>query len=154
MMCSIGCTCGRHTPRTVLPCPDGCTCHKHRNGSKPCLPGCQCGHHTVGPQSAEHIEKRKRFGPAHHAWKGDNVSAATARCRTKRAFPDAESCTQCGAEPAERHHRDGNPTNNASDNVAILCRRCHMELDGRLAAFRNHPAAVEQRNHVNDRWRS
>ena len=30
------------------------------------------------------------------------------------------------------HHKDGNTLNNNGDNVTILCRRCHMRIDGRL----------------------
>lgn len=39
----------------------------------------------------------------------------------------------------ERHHRDGDTANNEAANIAFLCRRCHMEIDGRLAAFLSLP---------------
>lgn len=42
-------------------------------------------------------------------------------------------CAECEMAPAtERHHWDGNPTNNTA-NVVSVCRRCHMRIDGRYA---------------------
>lgn len=42
-------------------------------------------------------------------------------------------CDVCGSiQNLERHHLDNNPFNNAPDNIRVLCRRCHMEIDGRL----------------------
>lgn len=46
-------------------------------------------------------------------------------------------CEACGEPGVDRHHRDGNPRNNALANIAVLCRRCHMEADGRLIRFRD-----------------
>jgi 5-methylcytosine-specific restriction endonuclease McrA len=101
-------------------------------------------------QSAEHIEKRKRWGAEHHAWKGDDVSPKGGRKRAKRLYPTVGACQSCGGPDAERHHIDEDTANNAPDNIAILCRRCHMQQDGRLdaareAARRNQPVAVAAR---------
>lgn len=41
----------------------------------------------------------------------------------------------CGRGITERHHRDGDPTNNDPSNIELLCRLCHMEEDGRLDAL-------------------
>ncbi len=42
-------------------------------------------------------------------------------------------CMECGQKkPLEIHHKDGDPTNNDLDNLLVLCRKCHMKLDGRL----------------------
>ncbi len=100
-------------------------------------------------QAPEHVEKRKRFGADHHAWKGDDVSEKGGRTRALRSF-DAQPCESCGAEKTDRHHKDGNTANNAPENIVFLCRRCHMEADGRLddvreQARRNQPAAVAAR---------
>ena len=86
-------------------------------------------------QSAEHIEKRKRFGPSHHAWLGDSVSEKGGRTRALRAYPDIGCCVRCGSQRSERHHRDGNTANNSPENVVALCRKCHMSEDGRLDKF-------------------
>jgi hypothetical protein len=87
-------------------------------------------------QTAEHIEKRKRFGAEHPNWKGDAVSVKGGRTRALRSYRDIGPCSTCGALRAERHHRDGNTANNDAENIAVLCRKCHMAEDGRLEAVR------------------
>jgi hypothetical protein len=50
---------------------------------------------------------------------------------------DGVLCEICGEKPAvERHHDDGDPLNNGRSNVQLVCRRCHMVIDGRLEACR------------------
>ncbi len=40
-------------------------------------------------------------------------------------------CEVCGNN-SEIHHVDGNPFNNDEENIQHLCRKHHMEVDGRL----------------------
>lgn len=87
-------------------------------------------------QAPEHVEKRTRKGEAHYAWLGDAVSSKGGRTRAIRAFPSIGPCRSCGAAKTERHHIDGNTANNAEANIATLCRRCHMTIDGRLEQCR------------------
>lgn len=87
-------------------------------------------------QTPEHIEKRKRFGHEHHGWAGDSVSEKGGRARALRLYPDVGPCRSCGAARAERHHIDGNTANNDAANIEALCRRCHMEADGRMEKAR------------------
>ena len=68
-------------------------------------------------------------------WKGDAVKEISARSRTQRWFTDIGPCSICGEERSERHHRDGDTRNNEPQNIVILCRRCHMKEDGRLASL-------------------
>ena len=42
----------------------------------------------------------------------------------------------CEKDAVDRHHIDGDPTNNAPDNISRLCRRHHMVVDGRLEKSR------------------
>ena len=69
------------------------------------------------------------------------------RREAQRRFDLGECEFGCGKRARDRHHLDGDPTNNAPANVMRLCRRCHMLLDGRLTAVRpkvrgaEHPAA-------------
>lgn len=44
----------------------------------------------------------------------------------------------------ERHHADGDPFNNARENIMTVCRRCHMTIDGRLEQFLLGNPAVER----------
>lgn len=74
------------------------------------------------------------YGVAHAGWKGELASKTAKRKRARRMY-SLGSCQDCGAEATDRHHIDDNTGNNAPENIAILCRRCHMKRDGRLAAL-------------------
>lgn len=50
----------------------------------------------------------------------------------RRLIPTLGACEDCGGTATDRHHKDGNATNNVRENIATLCRRCHMRADGRL----------------------
>jgi hypothetical protein len=78
-------------------------------------------------QTANHIEKRKRFRDDHHAWKGDAISNKGGRKRALLWFKP-KPCEMCGSnEKIERHHRDENPKNNDAENIQFLCRACHLK---------------------------
>jgi hypothetical protein len=48
--------------------------------------------------------------------------------------------TGCGKPAVDRHHIDGDTSNNARSNILLVCRRCHMHLDGRaFTGHENHP---------------
>lgn len=79
-------------------------------------------------QSAEHIEKRKRFGEDHPGWKGDQISVRGGRSRAKRIFTETQPCEICGSEKTERHQKDENTANNSSENIQFLCRACHTKM--------------------------
>lgn len=72
-------------------------------------------------------------------WKGGQVALQTGRSRAERWYP-TRPCDLCGKEKAERHHIDGNPLNNAPENIMFLCRKHHMRLDGRLQKL---PRSIE-----------
>ena len=93
-----------------------------------------------------------RTGPQNPNWKGSNITPATGRYRARKiwGFLLQEPCEGCGADAHDLHHRDHDPRNNTRDNIVVLCRRCHMQRDGRRAALikRNrlhHP--MSQRTH-------
>lgn len=71
-------------------------------------------------------------GAANPKWKGDAASKTAGNYRARNRYA-ATKCQRCGAPRAELHHKDENTLNNSPDNIQILCRRCHMQLDGRLA---------------------
>ena len=55
------------------------------------------------------------------------------RKRARSLYRLPELCERCrSSKPHDRHHIDGNPRNNTPSNIAFLCRRCHMSVDGRL----------------------
>jgi len=71
-------------------------------------------------------------GEAHYAWKGNAISDIIGRQRARRLYPVIGPCERCGSPKSERHHIDGNPRNNARENISILCRKCHMIVDDRI----------------------
>ncbi len=70
-------------------------------------------------------------GSEHYAWKGDAASTKTKRCRAQRKYK-LNKCERCNGKATDRHHKDGDTGNNDRSNLEFLCRRCHMEVDGRL----------------------
>lgn len=84
-----------------------------------------------GKEPAGWLATPDRKREAHHAWKGDSISRVGGRKRALKWFP-ARPCERCGAEKAERHHKDDNTANNEPSNIRFLCRRCHMTEDGRI----------------------
>ena len=93
-----------------------------------------------GQRESFTVHRRRRFcdrecasrGLARALWKGDGATKSANRQRAQKQYL-LGPCEQCGAPGADRHHRDENTANNRPENIAILCRRCHMRRDGRLA---------------------
>lgn len=75
-----------------------------------------------------------RHGPDHHSWKGDVATKKAGSSRARRWYAIG-NCENCGKVASDRHHKDGNTLNNTASNLQALCRKCHMEADGRLARF-------------------
>lgn len=116
---------------------------------------CQCGCGNPAPIRYYTIKARGMFrgtaarfilghngkittprGENHYAWLGDKASAESKRCRIRKVLKLKKYCERCRKSKAtDRHHKDGNPGNNVTSNIAHLCRKCHMVLDGRLAKF-------------------
>lgn len=67
-------------------------------------------------------------------WKGTDAALMTKRQRVQRRYP-VGPCEKCGNAGQDRRFRDGNPDNLTPENVMFLCRRCAMEMDGRLEKF-------------------
>jgi hypothetical protein len=68
---------------------------------------------------------------AHHGeWRrahaGDRDASGRRRAQALFALAEA-ACERCGVPAEVRHHRDENPRNNVPENVAFLCRACHMK---------------------------
>lgn len=103
---------------------------KYRASYKPC-PTC------AGPM-AKHAKFCQKCSPLimrgenHVFWKGDAARDETKRNRAQKMY-ELGDCERCCAPAADRHHVDGDTGNNVRENIQLLCRRCHMEVDGRLA---------------------
>jgi hypothetical protein len=78
-------------------------------------------------------------GLKQHIWKEELAHLDQHRERARKLYPlNGAMCEKCKVSKAiDRHHKDENPKNNAPDNIAKLCRACHMIVDGRMDAFAN-----------------
>lgn len=66
-------------------------------------------------------------------------SKNTGRRQAQRMY-EASQCARCGGTATlQRHHQDGNPLNNAPDNILILCQKCHTEEDMRTGRWGRGP---------------
>jgi ribosomal protein L37E len=74
-------------------------------------------------------------GQENGAWKGNAIRTASGRSRARTLY-QIGPCERCGQASHDRHHKDDNTKNNHPDNIEILCRRCHMMIDGRLDKLR------------------
>lgn len=75
--------------------------------------------------------------PRPHLWLSTVSHPNVGRQRARRVYTLAGACGRCGTAPAlDRHHVDGNTLNNSPENILQVCRRCHMEIDGRLEFLR------------------
>ena len=107
-------------------------------------------------QTPEHVAKRMRYRADHWRWKEDAATLLSPRGRALQLYPDAKPCEQCGNTRSERHHVDGNITNNKPDNIRFLCKKCHANVPEHLAKNRamakerlknaTIAAAIEKRN--------
>lgn len=93
-----------------------------------------------GEYSVNALEKNPR-------WCGNEVSEEAGRKRARRRISlDKRACSICGSIPVERHHIDGNTLNNHDNNILIVCRKCHMKVDGRLEKISNYTKGKGQTN--------
>lgn len=149
-----------HPPAGTPPTTTAPTCVSHACAEWNGMEGIMAGKYPDGrgkpgpkkgyKQSAEHVAKRIQCGPDHPRWIGNAVTAKGGRSRAQRKYKVIPPCEACGATKSERHHVDGNTANNEPNNIAILCRRRHMDADGRLKEFialarRNQPKAAAAR---------
>jgi hypothetical protein len=77
--------------------------------------------------------RRQYSGPKHPAWKGDSAKPNSMRGRARNLFPLAGSCQAegCEREATDRHHMDGDTSNNVASNILLLCNSCHLSLHAR-----------------------
>ena len=85
-------------------------------------------------RSLSEANRPPKLGKKNPRWGGDKIHPNGGRDRARRMYSHQQPCRICG-RPAERHHEDENPLNNEPSNIDWLCRRHHMEIDGRLSSL-------------------
>jgi hypothetical protein len=73
---------------------------------------------------------RQRRGDQSPRWKGNEIKPASGRHRAQRTIPCPEG--------KERHHKDGNTSNNNPENIGFLTRKEHMITDGRIVSIQRN----------------
>lgn len=78
----------------------------------------------LAPEDIEEVEgEPKTVALESKDWAGTKAA--------QRKFPLIK-CASCGAtRNLQRHHRDGDPSNNLAENVIILCSTCHARFEAR-----------------------
>jgi len=76
-------------------------------------------------------------GSGNPNWKEHTSKPISGRHRAESLYPNTKPCRLCGSSKTERHHIDGNTFNNSTENIDFLCRKHHMEEDGRLSIWLN-----------------
>lgn len=91
--------------------------------------------------SDEHRKKisESKLGNKNCQWKGDSVKIGPLHDYIKWYLPKPELCQCCGKVPPYDLANKGVYDRNL-DNWEWLCRRCHMDKDGRLEEFLKHRA--------------
>lgn len=77
------------------------------------------------------VDHRQGFGNENSNWKESPTCKETGRYRARNILGRNGYCNVCGGK-GEIHHIDGNTTHNNLGNLEWLCRKHHMEKDGRL----------------------
>jgi len=99
-------------------------------------------------QTEEHVRKRIKHGVRHANWVGSDVSVKGGRTRALRLYPQGP-CVDCGSEKGERHHVNGDTSDNSPENVKFPCRSCHMKCDGRLQRLSELGKRIDKRGEKN-----
>lgn len=88
-------------------------------------PGRKPGRGRKGMFSEETLQRlrEQKVGPNNPRWKGDNVGIHGGYIRTQKHALD--TCSRCGKDAENRHHKDRDPANTTSDNIEQLCVACH-----------------------------
>src|ERR1700680_2035956 len=58
----------------------------------------------------------------------EHLAGRAGRYRARKLYPLVGVLCPCGQPATDRHHVDGDPSNNIRSNVALLCSSCHMRL--------------------------
>lgn len=84
-------------------------------------------------QKAVRRPRPDMMGSLNHNWKGNKITVAGGRSRAYSKFDCPKGL--------ERHHIDGDPTNNNPANIEFLTHSEHMQKDGRLKKLHAFPDA-------------
>lgn len=108
-------------------------------GGKRCV-SCHCKYMNTIPRTkpVRFHRRPNRQGNKHPNWAGDKVGYAGVHKWVKKFKVKPERCTNCsGCKPLDLANISGEYRRDVND-FTWLCRRCHMQSDGRLFNLRNY----------------
>ncbi len=96
---------------------------------KTCL---QCGSKMTQPRwkngKLDSTFHERKYCSRSCAGKREEIGTSGGRRRAQKMIA-ALQCEMCGGTRIpQRHHKDGNPLNNATENLIVLCQDCHKEI--------------------------
>lgn len=97
----------------------------------------------------KHSEAARRIakiGPDNPNWK-ERVTEDQSRWRARRTVPNGP-CALCDNPGTDVHHKDGNPFNNAPDNLTRLCAKHHRQEHARMNRERRSAVVNEESAHA------
>lgn len=94
------------------------------------LRGLRQSEETRSKRAATHRRIAKR-GPANANWRGSNITPDESRWRARQMIAPGP-CAVCGEPGKHVHHRDGDPMNNAPENLVRLCPKHHRREHARM----------------------
>lgn len=90
--------------------------------------------------------KVAKFGSEHPGWKGDKVGIDALHVYIRRRLPKPQKCPICRKSPPYDLANISNEYKREVSDWEWLCRKCHMEKDGRLdKLIENGNKATERR---------
>ena len=83
-------------------------------------------------QSPSHVKKRIRYDEFNGSWKGDKVGHDALHAWVKKRLPKPNLCENCELVPPFDLANISGEYKRDLDDWWYLCRKCHMESDGRM----------------------
>ena len=98
--------------------------------------------HRLGLTDTKRRKRTILRSEASPNWKANLATTESKRIRARKLY-SLGPCVKCGKSATDRHHIDGNTGNNHRSNIRILCRRCHMQEDGRLSRLSQRMSSLK-----------
>lgn len=105
------------------------------------LPRCLVCNKTLGDYRAKYCRKHAHVDDRNSMWKGDEVGYTQLHAWLKKWLPKPKLCENCKKAPPHDLANKTGIYNRDLKNWEWLCRKCHMEKDGRLSRFLSHTNA-------------
>lgn len=97
--------------------------------------GCNIEFMARGPKVRFCTVQCSKYGKHSHRWKGDNVGIDALHTYIKKYLPKPDKCVSCKKVPPMDLANISNEYKRDISDWEWLCRKCHMEKDGRIKSL-------------------